>query len=49
MGNGFILRGKVYGLDVRKTFFTQRMLRYWHRLPREAVSAPTLEAFKARL
>jgi len=25
------------------------MVRYWHRLPREAVDAPSLEAFKARL
>jgi len=22
---------------------------YWHRLPKEAVDAPSLEAFKARL
>ena len=25
------------------------MVRPWHRLPREAVDAPSLEAFKARL
>ena len=25
------------------------MLRHWHRLPREAVSAPSLEVFKASL
>ena len=25
------------------------MVRHWHRLPREAVDAPSLEAFKARL
>ena len=30
-------------------FFTQRVLRYWNRLPKEAVDAPSLEAFKARL
>jgi len=23
--------------------------KYWHRLPREVVDAPSLEAFKARL
>ena len=33
-------------LVVRKKFFTQR---HWHRLPREAVDAPTLEAFEAML
>jgi len=25
------------------------MVRYWHRLPRGAVDAPSLEVFKARL
>jgi len=25
------------------------MVRHWHRLPREAVDAPSLEAFRARL
>ena len=26
-----------------------RVVRFWHRLPREVVDAPSLEAFKARL
>jgi len=26
-----------------------RLVRPWHRLPREAVAAPSLEVFKARL
>lgn len=26
-----------------------RVMRYWHRLPGEAVCAPSLEAFKGRL
>jgi len=30
-------------------FFTQRVVTYWHRLPREAVGAPSLEVFKARI
>jgi len=34
---------------MRKKFFTVRVVRHWHRLPREAVDAPSLEAFKARL
>ena len=29
--------------------FTERVVRCWHRLPREAVDAPSLEVFKARL
>jgi len=30
-------------------FFTQRVVRCWNRLPREAMSAPYLKVFKARL
>ena len=34
---------------VRRKFFTQRVVMHWNRLPKEAVDAPSLEAFKARL
>jgi len=36
-------------LGIRKKFFTMRVVRQWHRLPREAVAAPSLAVFKARL
>ncbi|KFQ33553.1 hypothetical protein N332_14949, partial [Mesitornis unicolor] len=36
-------------LDIRKKFFTARVMRHWHRLPRGVVDAPSLEVFKARL
>ena len=35
--------------NIRKKFFTQRVVAHWNRLPKEAVDAPSLEAFKARL
>ena len=36
-------------MDVRGKFFAMRAVRFWHRLPREAVDALSLEVFKARL
>ena len=38
-----------FQLDIRKKFFTVRVLRHWNRLPREDVDAPYPEAFKAGL
>ena len=35
--------------DIRRKFFTQRVVMHWNRLPKKAVDAPSLEAFKARL
>ena len=36
-------------MDVRWKFFTERAVRCWNGLPREAGDAPSLKEFKTRL
>ncbi|KFW07823.1 hypothetical protein N326_12878, partial [Eurypyga helias] len=47
--NGFKLKEGRDILDIRKKFFMERVVKHWNMLPREAVDAPSLEGFKARL
>jgi len=48
-GNGSKLKEGRFRRDIRKKFFTMRVVRLWPRLSREAVAAPSLAVIKARL
>ena len=48
-GDGFKLKQGRFRLDQRQKLFPVRVLRHWHRVPREAVAAPSLAVLKARL
>ena len=47
-GHGFRLCQGLLKLNIRKKLLSERVTKYWHRLPREVVQSSSLEVFKKR-
>ena len=48
-GNGFKLEEDRFSLDIRRKFFTVKVVRQWNRLSSVVVDTFSLETFKAKL
>ena len=48
-GHSLRIKGRPFKTEVRKNFFTQRVVNLWNSLPQRAVEAKSLDGFKREL
>ena len=48
-GHSLRIRGKSFRTEMRRTFFTQRVVNLWNSLPQKVVEASSLAIFKREL
>ena len=48
-GHSLRIRGNSFRTEMRKTFFTQRVVSLWNSLPQKVVEASSLAIFKRAL
>ncbi|KGL74269.1 hypothetical protein N309_15185, partial [Tinamus guttatus] len=47
--NGLKLHQGRFKLDIRKNFYTKRVVKLWNRLPKEMVESLSLSVFEKRV
>ena len=48
-GHSLRIRGRLFRTEMRKNFFSQRVVNLWNSLPQRAVEANSLNTFKREL